>query len=176
MRLIIALVILAQPSFALSVQAKASVNHVTQPTIDAGSALAEMRQMVGLWKPADKPQSPLRIRFYLTADDTVLVESWEVRGQPHSLTLYHLDGASLLATHYCPQGNQPRLRLMGRDASGLHFALRDVTDLDPASETHQHDLWIDLANPGMPVRSEIYASTEGIGVQERLPLVRADQE
>ncbi|MFO0449109.1 MAG: hypothetical protein ACK52I_10710, partial [Pseudomonadota bacterium] len=78
-------------------------------------------------------------------------------------------------THYCPQGNQPRLELAGRDTSGLHFTLRDVTDLEPTSESHQHDLWFDLSEPEYPVRSETYASKEGIGALERLRLVSANQ-
>ena len=134
----------------------------------------QLARMVGVWKPADKPASTLRIRFYLTAGNTVLVESWEVRGKPHSLTLFHRDGKDLLATHYCPQGNQPRMALSGRDASGLHFMFRDVTDLDPATESHQHDLWFDLSEPGRPVRSETYDSPEGAGAQGRLRLVPAD--
>lgn len=144
--------------------------------VSGEDAFAQMSRMVGTWRPADKPQSSHRIRFYWTAGGTVLVESWEVRGEPHSLTLYHRDGEALIATHYCPQGNQPRLALKGRDASGLHFALRDVTDLEPSSESHQHDLWIDLSDPEHPVRSEIYASKDGIGTQERLRLVSADEE
>lgn len=141
-------------------------------TVSAENAFAQLTRMVGVWRPADKSKSPLRIRFYLTAGGTVLVESWEARGQPHSLTLYHRDGNELLATHYCPQGNQPRLALRGRDDSGLHFAFRDATDLDPATESHQHDLWFDLSEPDRPIRSEIYSSQDGPGAQERLRLVR----
>lgn len=140
--------------------------------VTADNAFTQLSRMVGVWRPADTPDSPLRIRFYLTAGGTVLVESWEARGQPHSLTLYHRDGPALLATHYCPQGNQPRLALAGRDASGLHFVFRDATDLDPATESHQHDLWFDLSNPDRPVRGEIYSSNDGPGAQERLQLVR----
>ena len=140
--------------------------------VTADDAFTQLSRMVGIWRPADKPESPLRIHFYLTAGGTVLVESWEARGKPHSLTLYHRDGPALLATHYCPQGNQPRLVLAGRDAGGLHFAFKDATDLDPAKESHQHDLWFDLTNPDRPVRGEIYASKDGPGAQERVPLVR----
>lgn len=146
--------------------------HATPEKVAAEDAFAQLSRMVGTWRPADKPESPLRIRFYLTAGNSVLVESWEARGKPHSMTLYHRDGGALLATHYCPQGNQPRLALAGRDAGGLHFVFRDATDLDPARESHQHDLWFDLANPDRPVRGEIYSSKEGPGARERLPLVR----
>lgn len=140
--------------------------------VSADHAFAELSQLVGRWRPAGRPDSSLRIHFYLTAGGTVLVESWEARGQPHSLTLYHRDGPTLLATHYCPQGNQPRLALAGRDASGLHFVFRDSTDLDPSTESHQHELWFDLADPAHPVRGEVYSGTDGPGARERLRLVR----
>ena len=142
--------------------------------VTAEDAFAQLSRLVGTWRSADRPESTLRIRFYLTAGGTVLVESWEARGRPHSLTLYHRDGPALLATHYCPQGNQPRLALAGRDANRLHFAFRDATDLDPATESHQHDLWFDLTNPDRPVRGEIYAGKDGPGELERLRLVRSD--
>lgn len=140
--------------------------------VSAEAAFAQLSRLVGRWRPAERPDSPLRIHFYLTAGGTVLVESWEARGRPHSLTLYHRDGPALLATHYCPQGNQPRLALAGRDPHGLHFTYRDATDLDAATESHQHDLWFDLTNPERPVRGEIYSGRNGPGAQERLHLVR----
>lgn len=56
---------------------------------------------------------------------------------------------------------------------GRHFTLRDVTDLEPVSESHQHDLWFDLSEPEHPVRSETYTNNGGIGAQEWLRLVSA---
>lgn len=86
----------------------------------------------------------------------MIVESWERAGQPHSLTLYHRDGDTVLATHYCPQGNQPRLNLGRERKPGmLAFSFRDATDLD-AGESYLHDLRFDLAVPGRIVRSETY--------------------
>jgi hypothetical protein len=126
--------------------------------VPAQAAFDRLKALTGTWRPADKPNSPLRIRFSLTAGGTVLVESWERAGQPHSLTLYHRDGARLIATHYCPQGNQPRLALSTSDPAHparLRFAYRDATDLD-AGESHLHDLAFDLTDPNRPVRREIY--------------------
>jgi hypothetical protein len=171
MRLLTALILFIQFIGPASAQSVATQPRTRQTVDNAEEAFAHITRMVGVWRPADNAQSSLRIHFYLTAGETVLVESWEVRGKPHSLTLYHRDGKDLLATHYCPQGNQPRLELVGRGTGGLHFTLRDVTDLDPTSESHQHDLWFDLSEPEYPVRSEIYASKEGVGAQERLRLV-----
>ncbi|UZK67773.1 hypothetical protein [Sphingomonas sp. M1-B02] len=176
MRLLIALAIVIQLCGPASAQTVLAKSRTTQKVINAEEVFAQLVRMVGVWRPADNPDSSLRIHFYLTAGDTVLVESWEVRGEPHSLTLYHRDGKALLATHYCPQGNQPRLKLVGHGTGGLHFTLHDVTDLDPTSETHQHDLWFDLSEPGYPIRSETYASKEGVGAVERLRLVSAGKK
>ena len=140
--------------------------------VTAEEAFAQLTKLVGRWRPADRADGSLTIHFTLTAGSTVLVESWERgNGQPHSLTLYHRDGPALIATHYCPQGNQPRLALAGRDAHGLHFTFRDATDLGPG-ESHQHDLWLDLTDPIHPVRTEVYHSAKGPGAPERLYLVR----
>ena len=168
----IALIITALITSEASAQPDVAVPHTSPEKVSAEGAFAELTRMVGVWRRADKPESSLRIRFYLTAGGTVLVESWEAGGKPHSLTLYHRDGDALLATHYCPQGNQPRLALAGRDTSGLHFVFRDATDLEPATEKHQHELWFDLSNPDRPVRGETYASKDGPGAPERLHLVR----
>lgn len=85
MRLLTALVIAIQPIGLASAQSDVAQAGNQQAEINAEAALAQLTRMVGAWRPADNPQSSLRIRFYLTAGDSVLVESWEVRGQPHSL-------------------------------------------------------------------------------------------
>jgi hypothetical protein len=127
-------------------------SEVETRTNPAATTFDQLKQLAGTWRNADKPDSPLRIRFTLTAGGTVLVESWERAGQPHSLTLYHRDGDTLVATHYCPQGNQPRLALTG---PGPAFTFRDATDLGPG-ESHLHGLAFDLSDPARPVRTETY--------------------
>ena len=133
-------------------------------------AFQRLAELVGTWRGADQAETSSRIRFYLTAGGTVLVESWERDGQPHSLTLYHRDGADLIATHYCPQGNQPRLSL-ATSGTKLNFAYRDATDLD-ANESHLHELGFDLTDPKHPVRSETYRK-DGESQRSVLYLVEA---
>ncbi len=127
----------------------------------AAAAFARLKTLVGSWRNAERPQSALRVHFSLTANGTVLVEDWRRGTEPHSLTLYHRDGANLIATHYCPQGNQPRLALQRGPGAHLRFAFRDATDLDRAKESHQHSLAFDLTDSARPVRSEVYRSAKG---------------
>ncbi len=146
------------------------------PPVDRIAAQFErLKSLAGTWHRAGSPGHGLRIEFRTTAGGTVLIEEWIFEGRPHSLTLYHRDGATLLATHYCPQGNQPRLALVegGGDGDGhshsdgdgdgdtLRFAFRDATDLDPAIEQYQHDLALAWDDAGHLIRSEIYRDGEG---------------
>lgn len=123
---------------------------------DDRAAFEALKPLVGTWQPADKPESPMRVTFELIAGDGVLVENW--RSPTHrSMTVYHLDGDTLLATHYCPQGNQPRLALARAEADGtLRFEFRDGTNVDVAGGHHEALLTLHHAD-GVLTRGEVYA-------------------
>lgn len=138
----------------------------------AANAFGLMKEALGIWRPAENSESPLRIRFSLTAGGTVLVEEWTRNGQPHSLTLYHRDGRDLIATHYCPQGNQPRLAMVHQiGSSGVRFALKDVTDLDADHESHAVAIAFDMSEGLFLVRQETYRQLDVEELSE-LRLVR----
>lgn len=142
----------------------------------AGAAFDRLKALEGVWQLAGRPEHGLRIRFYPTARGSVLVEEWTVNDQPHSLTLYHRDGDTLLATHYCPQGNQPRMALANDENGAIRFTFRDVTDYDPESEQHQHDLWFQIDDADHITRSEMYRDGEGGDHPSELALERAGAE
>jgi len=139
---------------------------------------AHLTELAGCWRPVDNPASPLRVHFSLTAGGTVLVESWERKGLPHSLTLYHRDGARLIATHYCPQGNQPRLTATRASAArpgetwSMQFLFRDATDLG-RGETHLHRLRLAKIGTNRLSRSESYRE-QGKEEETMLELVRVE--
>ncbi len=145
------------------------------PGMPAAMAFDTMKTLLGVWRIKDEPDNALRIMFRQTAGGWVIVESWEREGRPHSLTLYHRDGDGMIATHYCPQGNQPRLALTGavaRRTGKLHFVFRDVTDLD-SGESYLVDLAFDLSDPKILLRREVYRSAKGDEASE-LRLVRVE--
>lgn len=126
-------------------------------TDPSAAAFETMKSLVGTWRRADDPNSSLRIHFSLTAGGTVVMESWTRNDQPHSLTVYHRDQDSLIATHYCPQGNQPRLVLTAEaKADVLRFAFRDASDLQADRETHLYSMTFDASNDQRLIRHETY--------------------
>ncbi|MBP6627713.1 MAG: hypothetical protein KA187_09920, partial [Arenimonas sp.] len=100
---------------------------------------------------------------------------WDVNGRSHSLTIYHRDGDTLLATHYCPQGNQPRMALADGEKGSIGFTFRDVTDLDKKNEQHQHDLAFELVDADSLIRSETYRDGDGTMHPSQLVLERAPE-
>ncbi len=126
--------------------------------------------LTGEWQVAE--HASLRIVFEPTAGGSVIIERWMRGERMHSLTIYHLDGERLIATHYCPQGNQPRLAATDSDNDGIRFTFMDATGLDP-NESYQHDLSLERNADGTVSRAETYWGPNGAGEESALTLVRA---
>lgn len=126
--------------------------------------------LTGEWQVQE--HASLRIVFEPTAGGSVIVERWMRGDRMHSLTIYHLDGERLIATHYCPQGNQPRLAATASDNSEIRFTFLDATGLD-SNESYQHDLSLERNADGTVSRAETYWGPDGAGDESTLTLVRA---
>jgi hypothetical protein len=55
---------------------------------------------------------------------------------PTMMSVYHLDNDRLVMTHYCGQGNQPRMRAGKLEGGVLRFSLVDVTNLSRPEASH----------------------------------------
>ncbi|MEQ8310031.1 MAG: hypothetical protein RIA72_04960 [Sphingopyxis sp.] len=140
--------------------------------LESEAAFSKLSALAGSWKRAGSDGIAFRIDFELTANDSVLVERWVHRDKTHSLTIYHRDGPTLMATHYCPQGNQPRLRMeSGGDENRISFDFHDATNLNSSDQSHQHRLSFDLADMGQVIRGEAYRQGE-TSKESEMALVR----
>jgi hypothetical protein len=131
------------------------------PASDAGASWDRLKSLVGTWQRAEAstPASKaFRIRYRLISADTALVEEFGDPAKQPTQTVFHLDGDRLLATHYCAQGNQPRLRLRAGPASDvLVFEFLDATHLRSAADSHLVRLTFRWRDPDHLVREEVYA-------------------
>jgi len=121
-----------------------------------------LKALVGIWQRTDSstPASKaFRIRYRLISADTALVEEFGDPAKQPTQTVFHLDGDRLLATHYCAQGNQPRLQLRtGRSNDVQVFDFLDATNLRSAADSHLVRLAFRWPDPDHLVREEVYAT------------------
>ncbi|MGH8105558.1 MAG: hypothetical protein ACREO1_07445 [Arenimonas sp.] len=115
----------------------------------------QLSGLVGGWAGKSPSGRENKVNYRLTAGGTVLVETWSLSSGRESMTMYHIDGETLIATHYCPQGNQPRLVLMPDDEK-LSFAFHDGTNLHIPGKAHQYSFWLKIIDGEHFQRNEIY--------------------
>lgn len=86
--------------------------------------------LTGAWHGTTADGGAVDVAFRPISGASALAETF---GRPErmTMTLYHPDHDGLVTTHYCAQGNQPRLRAVAIDAHQLRFAEDATTDLDP---------------------------------------------
>ena len=90
-----------------------------------------MKKLVGDWEGVADDGKPMVLTFRLISSGTALMES-NAQDDPSSpmITIYHPDGADLIATHYCPDGDQPRMRakISSANAAEIRFVFQDATN------------------------------------------------
>ena len=96
----------------------------------AGATPAEwnrIKSLAGTWKGTAEGK-PVSVTYALVSNGTALMETLDGDHDTTMITMYAPDGASLLATHYCAAGNQPRMRATGSpDGRSLAFEFVDVS-------------------------------------------------
>jgi hypothetical protein len=99
-------------------------------------AFARMSVLVGDWE-ARTTSGTIKVSYRAIANDSALLQTFRTASGIQTATVFHPDGDRLLATHYCGQGNQPRLRLdpASTDARWI-FTFLDATNLARPSASH----------------------------------------
>ena len=109
--------------------------------VDAAAAFDRLKALQGTWEAAAKNGQKATTTFELVADGTVLMEHYKnpaLPGGGHMVSAYHLDGTTLVLTHYCIARNQPTLRADKFDqATGeLQFEFLRASNLANESAGH----------------------------------------
>ncbi|MFO0663462.1 MAG: hypothetical protein U0174_05895 [Polyangiaceae bacterium] len=103
----------------------------TAPDAQASAAAyARLRGLAGDWS-AKLPNGKLVYASYReVANGSAVVETFMTSSGDQTLTIFHRDGAGLMLTHYCAQGNQPRLGVVAITGSEIHFRYIDASNLN----------------------------------------------
>ena len=122
----------------------------------AQAAFEQLKTLVGQWRATESGRETL-VEITQIAGGSTLVETWTMSPTRQSMTVYTMDGTRLLATHYCPQGNAPRLVFTETDGAGAHhFLFLDGANLQDPAGSHEHAFWIRHAPDGKLTRNETY--------------------
>ena len=86
--------------------------------------------------------------FKSVAGGTAVLETLTASGMDEMLTLYSVDGESILLTHYCPTNNQPRMRAVPQTSEirQLVFSFQDAGNLPNLAVGHEHKLVMDFSD------------------------------
>jgi hypothetical protein len=93
----------------------------------------KVKALVGEWEGSAEGK-PYHVSYKAVSNGTAVMETMEGPEAMEMVTLYHPDGASVLMTHYCSMGNQPRLRAKGLEKEKLAFAYVDATNVRSPGE------------------------------------------
>ncbi|MGH9311700.1 MAG: hypothetical protein ACRD09_15205 [Vicinamibacterales bacterium] len=118
---------------------------------NAAAAFERLKQLAGNWQSTAGDGKGAVTRFEIIGNGSAILEKYrdqKLGAGNEMVTMYHLDGARLLLTHYCMAKNQPRMQLASYDpASGeLTFEFLDATNL-PAGAGHMHRARYALEGP-----------------------------
>ena len=103
---------------------------------ESGVGFERLKKLSGTWDVVEsRAGRPMTAPYVMTGRGTVLMESMGSPGGGAGMqTAYHLDKGTLVLTHFCGAGNQPRMRLKSVADGGrrLRFEIYDITNLaDP---------------------------------------------
>lgn len=104
-------------------------------------AFERLRGLAGNWHSASTRGWEGNSQFEpIARGSAVLERSTGAHAEETMLSVFHLDGARLLLTHYCVARNQPRLCLdpARSTASHLEFVFCDATNLPTTNNGHMH--------------------------------------
>jgi len=146
---------------------------VTAAGLSAGLAIAapakndtfeRFKGLAGDWVAAEDGEmakkGDLVAQYRLTASGTAVVEDI-FPGTPHAMTtVYHLDGSDLVLTHYCMEGNQPRMRAKATGGSKVAFTYDGGTNIDRKRDRYMDHANFEFVSPN-ELKSEWFELGEG---------------
>ncbi len=116
------------------------------------------RELPGTWQATGEHEG-LVVAYRVVSGGSALLETFGAAVDRQTLTVYHPDGAGLMLTHYCGQGNQARLRATEASASRVRFEYVDASNVD-AEGSVLHVLTYELG-AGTLARTEVYRGADG---------------
>ncbi len=124
----------------------------------------KMKTLDGAWVGSEiesGKEYSTNTRFLMVADGSTLM-SWLNEGtSDEMITIFHMDGSKLMATHYCAARNQPRMvAVPGRDPNRVVFDFKDGTNIGP-NDGHMQQVAFIFDGPDHHIEEWTYLDNHG---------------
>jgi hypothetical protein len=108
-------------------------------------AWEKMKSLVGEWEGTmthGEMAMPVKVSYSLVSGGTSLMERMDAPDHHEMVTMYYPDGSRIMMTHYCSEGNQPRMRAQAAagEPKSLAFDFVDATGLASPQAEHMRKL------------------------------------
>lgn len=114
---------------------------------DIQAKFEKLKKLAGVWQTGDEDKDgiPDVTAIFRVVSGGSAVAEYLMPGTEHEMvTMYHLDNDSIVATHYCSLGNQPRMRAKtGGESNVMDFEFLDGTNMTP-TDMHIHSLLLTI--------------------------------
>ncbi len=107
------------------------------------AAFDKLRSLTGDWEgtyawTGRDASGKANAQYYLTGNESAVVENLSMDGKLGMTSVYHLDGSDLRMSHFCAAQNQPRLKASATDLDSgtINFSFLDITNLRSPETGH----------------------------------------
>jgi hypothetical protein len=94
----------------------------------SNAAWEKLKTLAGEWDGTEDGK-PFHVSYKVVSNGTALMETMNGPDAMEMVTVYHPDGASILMTHYCSMGNEPRMRAKSLTNGKLVFRYVDAANV-----------------------------------------------
>lgn len=106
------------------------------------ASFERIKELEGDWVMAGGDGSAA-VTYRVTAAGSAVVETLFPGTAHEMVTVYHRDGHGLMMTHYCAEGNQPRMKSSpATGANEIHFKFAGASNLKSPKDLHMHEMMI----------------------------------
>jgi hypothetical protein len=145
---------------AVAVLAGLGLAQQQNPPAQSSPAFDKLKTLAGEWKGKMNEggkESSATTSFRLVSGGSALMNVLAA-GTPYEMvTMIHMDGSDLLATHYCASHNQPRFRFVSTpEPNVVTFEFKDATNLSSPAAPHMVGVKFTFVDPNHHIEDWTY--------------------